>query len=135
MNDMMSTGAGVAALITHRQAALGLTDAEVATALGYENERVTALLKSGSMKIPVNKVAALAKTLQLDGFELLRAALTESAPELWQAIQELTAPLGSLHPTEVNLLRHLRQLCGDQELKPIVFDGKGVVVLVSVGGA
>lgn len=120
------------AFISARQGALGLTDANMAKALCYGNERVIAMIKAGTMSLPVNKVAALAKVLQMDGFELLRLVLNEMAPELWSVIADIAAPVGALHPTEINLLRHLRAVCKGREARPIVFDGKEVVALVSV---
>lgn len=132
MNEMNHSGTRVGQVLARRQAALGLSDVEIAEALGYQNDKVVALMKSGSLRVPVNKIAALAKVLQTDAAELLEAALAESAPGLWAAIQQLIFPLGRLHPSEVNLLRHLRQLRGDGEATPIVFTGKGVIALVAV---
>ncbi|NNU43578.1 hypothetical protein [Ramlibacter montanisoli] len=122
----------LATLLTTQQAALKLTDKELAEALGYSNERLIAMIKAGTMNLPVNKVPALAKALQLDSFELLRTVLSETAPELWNAIESIAVPLGALHPTEVNLLRHLRVLRAGREASPIVFDGKGVIALIAV---
>lgn len=134
MKEMISskTDSDVVALLCERQAALGLSDSSLAAALGYKNAKVIALMKSGAMKVPLNKVAALARVLQVDGYELLRKVLSETAPDLWCAIQDIIAPLGSLNSSEVNLLRHLRQLRGDDEATPIVFSGKGIIALVSV---
>lgn len=119
-----------AAIVAERQAALGLADDALAAAMEYENGKVVALIKSGAIKVPVNKVAALASALQIDGFNFLRAVMSESAPDIWQAIEGIAAPLGALHPTEISLIRHLRRLRGDQHIKPIAFDCKGVVALV-----
>lgn len=132
MNEMNHPGTPIGQVLARRQAALGLSDVEIAKALGYQNDKVVALMKSGSLRVPVNKIAALAQVLQMDGGELLEAALTESAPGLWDAIQDLVLPLGRLGPGEVNLLRHLRQLRGETEAAPIVFSGKGVIALVAV---
>lgn len=123
---------GVQAMIFERQTALNLSDAEVAAAIGYDNGRVIGLIKAGTMNLPINKVIALAKVLHIDSFDLLRLVLTETAPELWNVVREVMAPLGALQPAEVNLLRHLRALCAGRVAKPIVFDGKGVVALVAV---
>lgn len=134
MKEMIpsNTDSDVVALLCERQAALGLSDSSLAAALGYKNEKVIALVKAGAMKVPLNKVAALARVLQVDGYELLRKVLFETAPGLWSAIQDIVAPLGALDSSEVNLLRHLRQLRGDHEAAPLVFSGRGVIALVSV---
>lgn len=133
MQENVNGGAGaVATLISERQGALALSDAELAAALGYGNERVIGMMKAGKMNLPVKKVGALAKVLQMDSFELLRTVLNEAAPGLWNVVADIAAPLGALHPTEINLLRHLRAVCKGREARPIVFDGKEVVALVSV---
>ena len=123
---------GVAALIQQRQVEAGISDADLSTALGYANAKVISMIKSGTMKLPLNKVAALGRALQTDAFELLRIILSESSPDLWTTLQEITAPLGALQPAEVNLLRHLRRLSTDGQMKPVVFEGKGVMALVAV---
>jgi transcriptional regulator with XRE-family HTH domain len=122
----------VASLITNRQAELGLSDEELAAALGYTNERVIALLKAGTMRVPVKVVTGLATALKVDSFHLLRLVLSESSPALWKAIEEVVAPLGELTATEVNLLRHLRRLGRDRQMRSVVFDGRDVVALVAV---
>lgn len=131
MKDNMSTES-IVGLIVNRQAALGLSDEEVATALGYTNGRVVEMMKAGTMNVPVNKVAALARVLQVEEIGVLRLVLIQAGPEIWRAISEVIAPLGPLSTTEINLIRHVRRLSAGHELKPIVFDGKGVVALVAL---
>ena len=122
----------VPTLIAARQATLGLRDEDIAQALGFTNPKIVAMLKAGTIKLPVNKVAAAAKVLQVDQYHLLRTLLVETAPQLWESIEEITAPVGALAAGEVNLLRHLRALAGARETRPVVFDGKAVIALVSV---
>lgn len=117
-------------LIAARQAALGISDAELASSVGY-SEKAIEMMKSGGLNVPINKVASFAAALQVPYFDLLRTVLGEQAPELWKIISEL-APLGELHSTEVNLLKHLRQIRGAREVAPVVFDGKTVIALVTV---
>ena len=113
------------------QATLGLTDQQLCDALGFERPVVLTLIKAGSMKMPLNKIPALARVLKLDAAELMRVALSESAPDLLQVIEEVFNPL-NLSAAEVNLITHLRKLSGDQSGAPIVFEGKGVIALVAV---
>lgn len=113
------------------QATLGLTDQQLSEALGFERPVVLTLIKAGTMKMPINKIPALAKALKLDTVELMRTALRESTPELSEAITEVFDPL-HLNAAEVNLITHLRKLSGDQSGAPIVFEGRGVIALVAV---
>ena len=113
------------------QAALGLTDQQLSDALGFERGIVLSLIKAGTMRMPLTKIPALAKALDLDAPDLMRAALHESSPELSDAIKEVFDPL-HLSAAEVTLITHLRKLSGGQAGAPIVFEGKGVIALVAV---
>lgn len=133
MQDTTNHGApGVAAFIQQRQEETGISDADLAIALGYANAKAVGLIKSGTMKVPLNKVSALGHALQTDAFDLLRMIVSESAPGLWNALQEIAAPLGALQPAEINLLRHVRRLGSRGQMTPVVFEGRGVIALVAV---
>ena len=113
------------------QAALGVTDRHLCDALGWERGIVLTMIKAGTMRLPLNKVPALAAVLSLDASELLRSAMLESTPELLAVIEDVFNPLG-LTTSEHHLIRHLRELAGDRRTAPIVFDGQGVVALITV---
>lgn len=115
--------------IEARQAELGVTDQQLCDALGYEKAVVLTLIKRGNIKMPLNKIPALAAALELDPAELLRAAIRESDPALGQIIEEVFNPL-RLTATEVNLIKNLRELSGDTAVAPIVFS-KSVIALVA----
>ncbi len=119
------------ALMEARQAALELSDHDLCAAIGLERAIALGLIKSGSMRMPLTKVPALAAALDLDPAELLKLALSEQSPDLLQVIEEAFNPM-RLTATETNLIRHLRELCGDTPGQPIVFSGRGVVALVAV---
>lgn len=116
--------------IEARQADLGLTDQQLCDALGFEREIMLLLIKQGSMKLPLTKVPALAAALSLDPVAVFRAALQESSPDLVAVIEEVFNP-AQLTTSEMNLIGHLRNLAGDRPAAPIVFDGKGVIALVT----
>jgi len=116
--------------IEARQAELGLTDQHLCDALGFEREITLVLIKQGSMKLPINRVPALAAALSLEPVDVLRTALQESSPDLISVIEEVFNPL-CLTTSETRLIRHLRNLAGDRPAAPMVFDGKGVIALVT----
>lgn len=64
-----------------------LTNAEIARRLGYRRPNVIAMIKTGTMKLPINKVPDLAKILGLDRISLLQRTLLEYDPELWKTIE------------------------------------------------
>jgi hypothetical protein len=113
-----------------QQAALQLTDYDLCEAVGFERKIMLTLIKAGTMKLPLTRIPAFAAALEIDPAELFRSALRESDPALAQVIEQVFNPL-HLSATEVNLIKHLRELYGDRDFAPIVFDGAGVVALVA----
>jgi hypothetical protein len=63
--------------------------------------------------------------------QLFKTALSETSPDLLRVIEDVLNPL-RVTATEMNLIRHLRELSGDQQCAPIVMGGKGVIALVAV---
>lgn len=123
-NDTIS----LADLIEHRQRSLGISDEQLAAALAYQPS-VLRVIRTGAMRLPVNKVPALASALRVDLVQLLRAVLKEQSPGLWEVLQPLL-PLGELAPAEVNLVRHIRKLAQGRPTAPVVLDGASVVAVV-----
>lgn len=76
-------------LLTLWIAESGKTNTEIAEALGYPRPNVVAMLKTGNMRLPLNKVAATAKALDKDPIFVLEKVLSESAPEMWDALQSV----------------------------------------------
>jgi hypothetical protein len=74
---------------TQRLAEAGVTNAEMAEALGYDRPNVISMIKTGDMKMPLNKVAATARKLGLDPVFVLEKLLSENAPEIWDALREV----------------------------------------------
>jgi hypothetical protein len=120
----------VAELIQARQTELGLSDSELSAQIGFDRTIVITMIKSGTMRLPITKVPALAAALALDAKDVLRQVMAETDPALWTLIQEVLNPI-ALSTSEVNLVKHLRRLAGDADAVPIVFEGRGVIALVA----
>lgn len=120
----------LAEVIRDRQLALGKSDEELSHDIGFATGTVIALIKCGTMKMPVSKIPALARALGVDAKALLTMALTEQSPELLAAIREVYYPL-ELSATEVRLIEHCRRLGAGGDTQPIVFSGRTVVALVA----
>jgi hypothetical protein len=129
---MPSQSDSIADLVDRHQAALELTDLQLANAIGYDRGLVVLMIKNRSMRLPINKVPALAKALQLDPVIVLRVALTEQSPELLVTLEEIFDPL-RLTSAETNLIGHVRRLAAGRECAPIVFEGTGVIALFAAG--
>lgn len=129
-NCQSSSPTTVVSQLEAQQAALGLSDQELSSAVGFEGISVLTLIKQGTLRIPFNKVPAFAAALGLDHADMFRAVIRESDPALSKMIEEVFNPM-CLSATEVNLIKHLRDLTGDCQVSPIVFNGKGVIALVA----
>lgn len=97
-------------------AASGKTNVEIAEALGYPRSNVIAMLKTGSMKLPVNKVGQMARVLGIDPVHLLDRILDESSPETWAALREV---LGNrlVSDNEYQLVQFVREFVGGYDPK------------------
>lgn len=125
-----STYPNLASLIEMRQRDLCISDAELATALGYTDARVVSMLKLEKMTLPINKVPTLATALTVDACMVLRLVMQEKSPGLLEIIEKVLNPF-ELEPHEVNLINHCRKLAGDRRVAPIVIEGKFVIALVT----
>lgn len=117
-------------LIEDRQAAMELSDQDLCAVLGFERAITLTLIKAGTMKFPVNKLPALAALIDIDLAELFTVALSESSPDLIKIIKEAFDPL-HLTAAELSLIKHLRELSGDEQCGPIVFPGHKIIALVA----
>lgn len=108
----------VAAYIKLQIAVSGVSQKEIAEALGYDNPNVITMFKQGKTKVPLNKVGPLATVLGVDPVHLLRLVMTEYCPDTWQAIQHLIGR-SLISTNEMALIEVVRKACGavDLELK------------------
>jgi hypothetical protein len=93
--------------IEEQQAALGLSDQELCTAVGFDREIIWTLIKTGAMKLPPTKVPAFAKALSMDASELFEAVMLETSPELAALIETIYSPM-QLTPSEKHLIECIR---------------------------
>lgn len=94
-------------LLAVKFAETGLSNAELANKLGYESQNIISMLKAGSMRVPVNKVAVLAVVANIDPVFLLEKVMTETQPEVWDALKSI---IGNqlLTKKEMALVDHIR---------------------------
>lgn len=65
-----------------------LTQQEVALKLGYDNANILTMFKKGTTRVPLDKVAPLARALDLDPGELMREWFATYYPDALPAIEE-----------------------------------------------
>jgi transcriptional regulator with XRE-family HTH domain len=95
----------------------GKTQKQIAREVGYDNPNIISLLKDGSTKLPIPKVAAFAKALNVDPRHFLVVVLTEYWPDTWKAVRDslCTSPLT---PGEFKFIQALRAQVGGIDLDP-----------------
>jgi hypothetical protein len=79
----------VAAYLTLKIAESGKTNSEIAEVLGYPRPNVIAMMKTGSMRLPINKVVSMARCIDVDPVFLLEKVITESSPEMWDGLKSV----------------------------------------------
>ena len=63
------------------------TQREIAAEIGYDKPNMISMFKRGEVKVPLDKVPALAKALHVDPAHLFRLALEQYWPELGATIE------------------------------------------------
>ena len=120
----------IRAFISERQAQLNKTDAQVAEAVGDMSERVYALMKTGAIKVPYDKVVQIAAALHVPQEELLVVLLQDYSPDLMTLIRSLWS-MSSLTNGERKLVEAFRTLARGKDVEPVIMDGLNVIALVT----
>lgn len=116
-------------LLTVRQGVLGVTDEKIAEALGYEDERTVAMIKSGRLRLPLSKVKAFANVLELDPGQVLAELLRTTDPAILDAIESCLGPL-YVTPDELRVIGELRRAADGRVLSPMILERDSVVALL-----
>ncbi|MEO8408423.1 MAG: hypothetical protein ABI476_08345, partial [Oxalobacteraceae bacterium] len=101
----------VARYIAQCIAASDKTQQQIAKEIGWPNANAVSMLTTGRLKLPTNRIGALAKALSIDSSHLLRLTLREYTPGVLEAIEDvLDRPLISAR--EAALIDGFRALTG-----------------------
>jgi len=121
----------VAEFLTSTLPTCGKTQKEVAQEMGYDNPNIITMFKQGLTKVPLTKVSSLAKALDVDPVFLLKIVLTEYAPEVLVAIEEILD--GSvLTRNERELIDAYRKATLGTDATAVVADARDVIAFVMV---
>jgi len=85
-------GIRVSDVVRQRQAALNLSDLQLAQALGYERRNVISMIRGGTMNLPIEKALPLTRVLGLDPWHFLVLLLRTDKPEFLQALVDCIGP-------------------------------------------
>lgn len=79
----------IAEYLKQQIALSGVPQTEIAEKLGYDKPNIITMFKQGRTKIPLNKIAPLAKILGIDPLHMLRMAMVEYSPETWEVLESM----------------------------------------------
>jgi hypothetical protein len=128
----MSEKITVAQFITKKIAESGKPQKQIAEELGYEHPNVISMIKTGTTKLPVEKVGLMARALNVDPAKLLRLVLDEYNPGLYSVIEDCLAnPL--LSRSECKFIASVRKMAGSSEFGVLrVEDGRQIIGVIAV---
>ena len=121
-------------LISHGQELQGVTDQQLGLAMGSEEskaDRTVMLMKTGSIKFPINKVVPVSSILSIEPATLLRTVLREYMPDVLCAVDALFVP-AALTFNEHKLLDAYRYLSKGNDVTPTVIEGTSIIALVTI---
>ena len=87
------TTSPTARMITDAVEASGKTLREIAADMGLERGNVISMLKSGEMRMPIERIPAFAAATGIDALALTRVAMSEYMPETWSVLAASAAPV------------------------------------------
>jgi transcriptional regulator with XRE-family HTH domain len=107
----------VAAYITGMINLSEKTQAEIAHEAGFGKPNIISMIKKGLTKLPVSKVAPMARALNADPVYLFRLVMSEYEPETWAAIEETILHQPVISDNEYEIIRTVRKAgVGDVKL-------------------
>lgn len=99
--------------IAHQVDMSDKTQKEMALRLGYDNPNIISMFKKGLTKVPIPKVPIFADILGIDRVHLLRLAMLEYAPDLWETFQSVIGK--TVTSNELEIIEIVRSVVGDDD--------------------
>jgi transcriptional regulator with XRE-family HTH domain len=93
------------------------TQRQIAAEIGYGKPNMISMFKRGEVRVPLDKIPALAKALEVDPGHLFRLALEQYWPGLGKIIEEIFGRLAT-SKEEALLIEPWRKATGDKDPTP-----------------
>lgn len=77
------------------------TQRQIAAEIGYEKPNMISMFKRGEVRVPLDKIPALAKALEVDPGHLFRLALEQYWPGLRETIQAIFGRVVTANEEEI----------------------------------
>lgn len=128
MTEKSSCHLSVAEFLTDCIAASEKSQREISEECGFENPNIITMFKKGRTKVPLNRIAPLAKALDVEPALLFRLTMQEYAPDLWESIEDIMKST-VMTPSELRLLRSIRAVIEGKTTVPVIF-GRDVMITI-----
>jgi transcriptional regulator with XRE-family HTH domain len=120
----------VAEFLADRIAAVDKTQRQISEECGFDNPNIITMFKNGQTKLPINRIAPLARALEVDPVHLLRLVMLEYIPEVWESIENIMQST-LLTANELELVRAFREVTGENNAQAVVIDRSAVIAIVT----
>lgn len=87
----------------------GKSQIEIATECGFPKPNILSMIKQGKTKLPISKIAVMAKSLGVDPLHLFKLCMQEYEPANWEAIQETILKQPVITANEMEIIRVIRK--------------------------
>jgi transcriptional regulator with XRE-family HTH domain len=87
----------------------GKSQADIAAEMGLEKPNVITMFKQGKSKLPLSRVGAMAKALNIDPTFLFQLVMSEYEPDTWAAIQGDILKQPYVSQNELEIIQLVRQ--------------------------
>lgn len=102
-------GVTVAEYLTQQINLSGKTQQEIAREVGFPKPNVISMIKNGNTKLPISKIAPMAKALGIDPVHLFRIVMQEYDPDTWAIIEESILKQPVISANEYEIIQVMRQ--------------------------
>ncbi|MDY7537521.1 helix-turn-helix transcriptional regulator [Undibacterium sp. RTI2.2] len=100
----------VAEFISNRIEISGKTQKQIASEVGFPKPNMITMIKQGASKLPLDKIALMAKALNVEKLYLYRLVMQEYEPGTWNTIQNDILSQPVLTKYELDLVALVRDL-------------------------
>ncbi len=104
------------------------TQRQIAFECGYDKPNIISMFKRGDTKVPLDKIPALAKALEVDPAMLFRLALEQYWPDMQKVVTEIFGRTVTKH--EYELVQAIRAATDDMDPKITADQRKKIIEII-----
>lgn len=93
------------------------SQSEITAEIGLDKPNIITMFKQGKTKLPIPRVPAMAKALNIDPIYLLQLVMQEYVPETWEVVSELLQNK-LITQKETAILQMIREAANGYDLAP-----------------